>query len=138
MADFDLTILSGEPVYACFQTKKLAISECLIRFPDGVRKYLTLNAIPILDKKGDVDGAFYIWIDYTDLHDKIEAVKKMEQRVDRIIQENPFPLFTIDLDLNVKIVQPGIPRNSRVIPMERAVIPFDEGLQISQKQGRDG
>jgi methyl-accepting chemotaxis protein len=101
--DFDITILSGEPIYSCFQTKKLAISECLIKFPDGVRKYLTLNAIPILDKTGEVDGAFYIWIDNTDLHAKIDAVKKVEQRVDRIIQENPFPLFTIDLDLNVKI-----------------------------------
>ena len=103
LGDFDITVLSGEPVYACFQTKKLAISECLVRFPDGMKKYLTLNAIPILDKKGDVDGAFYVWIDYTELHDKMEAVKKIEQRVDRIIQENPFPLFTIDLDLNVKI-----------------------------------
>ena len=33
----------------------------------------------------------------------MEAVKKVEQRVDRIIQENPFPLFTIDAELNVKI-----------------------------------
>jgi methyl-accepting chemotaxis protein len=103
LGDFDITVLSGEEVYACFQTKKLAISECLVRFPDGMKKYLTLNAIPILDKKGDVDGAFYVWIDYTELHEKMEAVKKIEQRVDRIIQENPFPLFTIDLDLNLKI-----------------------------------
>jgi methyl-accepting chemotaxis protein len=103
LEDFDVTVLSGEHVYACFQTKKLAISECLVRFPDGIKKYLTLNAIPILDKKGDVDGAFYIWIDYTELHDKVDAVKKTEQRVDRIIQENPFPLFTIDLELNVKL-----------------------------------
>ena len=103
LEDFDVTVLSGEPVYACFQTKKLAISECLVRFPDGIKKYLTLNAIPILDKKGDVDGAFYVWMDYTELHDKMDAVKKTEQRVDRIIQENPFPLFTIDLELNVKL-----------------------------------
>jgi len=103
LQDFDVTVFSGEPVYACFQTKKLAISECLVRFPDGTRKYLTLNAIPILDKKGDVDGAFYIWMDYTELHDKMDAVKKTEQRVDRIIQENPFPLFTIDRELNVKL-----------------------------------
>jgi len=101
--DFDIAVLSGEPFYACFDTKKLSITECLVTFPDGVRKYLTLNAIPILDKNGDVDGAFYIWIDHTELHGKMEAVKKVEQRVDRIIQENPFPLFTIDAELNVKI-----------------------------------
>jgi len=101
--DFDITILSGEHFYACFETKKLAITDCLVTFPDGVKKYLTLNAIPILDKNGEVDGAFYIWVDHTELHGKIEAVKKVEQRVDRIIQENPFPLFTIDADLNLKI-----------------------------------
>ena len=101
--DFDITILSGEHFYACFETKKLSITDCRVTFPDGVKKYLTLNAIPILTKNGEVDGAFYIWVDHTELHGKIEAVKKVEQRVDRIIQENPFPLFTIDLDLNIKI-----------------------------------
>ena len=101
--DFDIEILSGEHLYACFETKKLAITECLVTFPDGVKKFLTLNAIPILDKNMEVDGAFYIWMDYTELHLKIDAVKKVEQRVDRIIQENPYPLFTIDTDLNIKI-----------------------------------
>ena len=103
LSDFDITILSGEHLYACFETKKLAITQCLVTFPDGVKKYLTLNAIPILTKSGEIDGAFYIWIDNTELHEKMEAVKKVEQRVDKILQENPFPLFTIDPELNVKI-----------------------------------
>ena len=120
LKDFDITVLSGEPVYACFQTKKLAISECLVRFPDGVSKYLTLNAIPILDKTGEVDGAFYVWMDYTELHAKMNAVKEVEQRVDRIIQENPFPLFTIDLDLNVKISNQAFLKLSGYSP-ERAL-----------------
>jgi len=101
--DFDITVLSGEHFYACFETKKLAVTECLVKFPDGVKKYLTLNAIPILDKAGQIDGAFYIWVDYTELHEKMDAVKKVEQRVDRIIQENPYPLFTIDPNLDIKI-----------------------------------
>ena len=103
LTDFDITILSGEHFYACFETRRLAVTECLVKFPDGVKKYLTLNAIPILDKKGEIDGAFYVWVDYTDLHEKMDAVKKVEQRVDRIIQENPYPLFTIDADLAIKI-----------------------------------
>ena len=103
LTDFNITILSGEHFYACFETKKLAVTDCLVTFPDGMKKYLRLNAIPILTKTGDIDGAFYIWIDHTELHEKMEAVKKGEQRVDRIIQENPFPLFTIDPDLSVKI-----------------------------------
>ena len=103
LTDFSITVLSGENVYACFETKKLAITHCLVTFPDGVKKFLILNAIPILTRNGEVDGAFYIWIDNTDLHEKMEAVKKVEQRVDRIIQENPYPLFVIDTELNVKI-----------------------------------
>ena len=103
LTDFDITVLSGEHFYACFETKKLAVTECLVRFPDGVKKYLTLNAIPILDKAGQIDGAFYVWVDYTELHEKMDAVKKVEQRVDRIIQENPYPLFTIDNNLDIKI-----------------------------------
>jgi methyl-accepting chemotaxis protein len=103
LTDFDITVLSGEHFYACFETRKLAVTECLVRFPDGVKKYLTLNAIPILDKAGQIDGAFYVWVDYTELHDKMDAVKKVEQRVDRIIQENPYPLFTIDPNLDIKI-----------------------------------
>ena len=101
--DFDITIVSGEHFYACFDTRKLAVTHCLVKWPDGVKKYLTLNAIPILDKNGNVDGAFYVWVDYTELHEKMEDIKKVEQRVDRIIQENPYPLFTIGSDLSLKI-----------------------------------
>jgi len=133
LKDFDVTVLSGEPVHACFQTKKLAISECLVRFPDGTKKYLTLNAIPILDKKGEVDGAFYVWIDYTELHDKMEAVKKIEQRVDRIIQENPFPLFTIDLDLNVKITNQAFLRLSGYSPERVASLSMKDFKYLKNK-----
>ena len=62
LSDFDITILSGEHLYACFETKKLAITQCLVTFPDGVKKYLTLNAIPILTKSGEIDGAFYFQV----------------------------------------------------------------------------
>ncbi|MDD1696256.1 MAG: methyl-accepting chemotaxis protein [Methanoregula sp.] len=103
ITDFTITVLSGEHFYACFETKKLAISQCLVTFPDGTKKFLTLNAIPVLTKNGEVDGAFYIWIDYTELHEKMEAVRRAEQSIDRIIQENPFPLFTVDAELSVKI-----------------------------------
>jgi len=103
MADYDITILSGEHYYACFETRKPTTTQILVKFPDGVKKYLTLSGIPLLDKKGEVDAAFFIFIDYTELQEKMAEVKEVEQRVDRIIQENPFPLITIDSKLNVKI-----------------------------------
>jgi len=96
--DFDITVLSGEHFYACFETKKLAVTEALVKFPDGVKKYLTLYAIPILDKKGEIDGAFYVWVDYTELHDKMDAVKAMEFRVDSMIQNNPLAIAVLRKD----------------------------------------
>ena len=101
MADYDVTILSGEHYYSCFETKKPSSTQVLVKFPDNVKKYMTLNSIPLLDKNGNVDAAFFIFIEYTDLQEKMDAVKKVEQRVDRILQENPFPLFTIDPALNI-------------------------------------
>ena len=100
--DFDITVLSGEHFYACFETKKLAVSECRVKWPDGTLKYLTLQAMPMLDKAGEVDGAFYFWVDTTDLHDKIAESEKVKQRADRIIEENPYALFTIDTGLSVR------------------------------------
>jgi methyl-accepting chemotaxis protein len=101
MADYDITILSGEHFYATFETKKPASTEILVKFPDGVKKYMRLSSIPLLDKNGDVETAFFIFVDYTELQEKMDAVRKVEQRVDRILQENPFPLFTIDPALNL-------------------------------------
>jgi methyl-accepting chemotaxis protein len=101
--DFSITILSGEHFYAVFETKKPSTTTCLVKWPDGVKKYLTLRAIPNLDQNGEVDGAFLVWVDNTELHDKIDAVKEVEQRVDRILQENPYPIFTIDPNLDLKM-----------------------------------
>jgi len=99
--DFDITVISGDHLYACFETRKLATSQCRVKWPDGTQKYMTLQAMPMLDTAGDVDGAFYFWIDTTELHDKINEAEKIKQRADRIVEENPYALFTIDTGLAV-------------------------------------
>jgi len=96
--DFEITVLSGEHFYACFETKKLAVTEALVKWPDGVQKYLTLYAIPILDQKGEIDGAFYVWVDYTDAHKKMEEVKQLEYRVDTMIANNPLAIAVLRKD----------------------------------------
>jgi len=101
LSDFDLTVVSGAPLYACFETKKLSVSECLLKLPNGTKKNLTLNAMPMLDAAGVVDGAFYFWVDTTDLHTKVAESEGTRQKTDRIINENPFPLFTIDTNLSI-------------------------------------
>ena len=107
MSDYDITIISGEHYLASFETKKPTTTQILVELKDGVKKYITLYAIPLLDKKGEVDTAFYIFTDDTGLHEKMEAVKEVEQRVDRILQENPYPLITIDPDLSIRMTNPA-------------------------------
>ncbi|WP_346434904.1 methyl-accepting chemotaxis protein [uncultured Methanoculleus sp.] len=96
--DYDITILNGVDFYTCYETKKLARSDVMVKWPDGVKKYLTLNAIPILDEKGEIEMAFYVWNDWTDLHEKEEEVKKTEYRVDAMIKQNPLAIATLRSD----------------------------------------
>ncbi|WP_321508558.1 PAS domain-containing methyl-accepting chemotaxis protein [uncultured Methanoregula sp.] len=103
LSDYDINIISGEHYYACFETRKPTTTQILVKFSDGIKKYMTLYSIPLLDKNGEVDAAFFIYVEYTELQEKMDAVKEVEQRVDRIIQENPFSLITIDTKLNIRI-----------------------------------
>jgi len=96
--DYDITILEGEHFYACYETKKLARTDVMVKWPDGVKKYLTLNAIPILDAKGDIEMAFYVWNDWTNLQEKQEEVKKTEHRVEAMIKQNPLAIATLRPD----------------------------------------
>ncbi|NLB00655.1 MAG: PAS domain-containing protein [Methanomicrobiales archaeon] len=75
--DYDITILDGENFYACYETKKLAHTDVMVRWPDGVRKYLTLNAIPILDAKGGIEMAFYVWNDWTEQREREDQIRDL-------------------------------------------------------------
>ena len=96
--DYDITVIGGEHFYACYETKKRARTDVMVKWPDGVRKYLTLNAIPILDAKGDIEMAFYVWNDWTDLRAKEEEVEKTKHRVDAMIKQNPLAIATLRAD----------------------------------------
>ena len=96
--DYDITILDGDHFYACYETKKLARTDVMVKWPDGARKYLTLNAIPILDQKGEIEMAFYVWNDWTDLQKQKEEVEKTEHRVDTMIKLNPLAIATLRPD----------------------------------------
>ncbi|MCE5337720.1 MAG: methyl-accepting chemotaxis protein [Methanomicrobiaceae archaeon] len=96
--DYDITILEGDHFYACYETKKLARTDVMVKWPDGVKRFLTLNAIPILDAKGDIEMAFYVWNDWTNLQEEREEVKKTEHRVDAMIKQNPLAIATLRAD----------------------------------------
>ena len=96
--DYDITVIDGDHFYACYETKKPARTDVMVKWPDGVRKYLTLNAIPILDANGEIEMAFYVWNDWTDLKEKEEEVKDTEHRVDAMIKQNPLAIATLRPD----------------------------------------
>lgn len=101
LSDYNIKIIGGEHYFATFETKKPTMTKMLVTFSDGVKKSMTLYAIPLLDAKGIVESAFTIYTDDTELVEQIENVHAIQQRVDRILQENPYPLFTISPDLSV-------------------------------------
>ncbi|MDN7024448.1 PAS domain-containing protein [Methanoculleus sp. FWC-SCC1] len=96
--DYDITVIGGEDFYACYETKKRARTDVLAKWPDGVQKYLTLNAIPILDENGEIEMAFYVWNDWTEVHDKAEEAKTAQARVDTMIQDNPLAIAVLRAD----------------------------------------
>lgn len=63
--DFNISVLNDVDFYQCFETKKPAHTETRVTWPDGVAKYLTLDAIPVVDKDGKLDIVYYIWSDVT-------------------------------------------------------------------------
>jgi methyl-accepting chemotaxis protein len=101
LTDYDITITHGEHYLAGFETKKPTTSKIMVKFKDGIKKYMTIYSIPLLDKKGSVESAFFIYTDDTELVEQMESVQEFRQRVDRILQENPYPLFTINPDLSL-------------------------------------
>ncbi|MDK2989799.1 MAG: methyl-accepting chemotaxis protein [Methanoculleus sp.] len=81
--DYDITVLDGDHFYACYETKKLARTDVMVKWPDGVKKYLTLNAIPILDANGDIEMAFYVWNDWTEQREREDQIRDLMETAKR-------------------------------------------------------
>jgi methyl-accepting chemotaxis protein len=81
--DYDITILDGDHFYACYETKKLARTDVMVKWPDGVKKYLTLNAIPILDQNGEIEMAFYVWNDWTEQREREDQIRELMETAKR-------------------------------------------------------
>ncbi|MCK4270027.1 MAG: chemotaxis protein, partial [Methanogenium sp.] len=63
--DFDIEIIGGDDFYASYETKKNAITQMKINWPNSETSYLTLYQTPILDENGDIDVNYYIYQDQT-------------------------------------------------------------------------
>ncbi|WFN37792.1 methyl-accepting chemotaxis protein [Methanomicrobium antiquum] len=100
--DFDITITGGDDFYASYETKKKAVSDMEIRWPDGDVSYLRLFQTPILDDNGEIDVNYYIYQDLTEDTVKLKEIQKLEQQSDSIVQENPMPIVLWNLDLSIR------------------------------------
>ena len=103
--DFDITITGGDEFYASYQTKRLAISDMEVRWPDGDKSYLRLFQVPILDEHGEIDVNYYIYQDLTEQHNELEEVNGLQKRADAFVKQNPQAIAVLAgdkhrLDLN--------------------------------------
>ncbi|MEN6610803.1 MAG: methyl-accepting chemotaxis protein, partial [Methanoregulaceae archaeon] len=126
--DFNIKVLNGVDFYQCFETKKLAHTEAMVSWPDGVVRYLNLDAIPILNTGGNIDVAFYVWTDVTELHTKMDEVQKMKGRVDRMIEDNPLAIAVLRADksrISINKQYEAFWRGSREELMRKKLYDFD-------------
>jgi len=98
--DYDITVIGGDDFYTCYETKERTRTDVLVKWPDGVQKYLTLSAIPILDENGEIEMAFYVWNDTTREHDLVEQAEDKAAWYQSILDAVPFPISVTDLDTN--------------------------------------
>ncbi len=99
LTDFDIEVLSGADFYACFETKKLSETDMLVKWPDGVKKYLSIKSIPILDDAGRLEMAFYIYSDFTQEHEVISYLKDEVKRLAGNL--NKLAAGDVEFDINV-------------------------------------
>ncbi|WAI02324.1 methyl-accepting chemotaxis protein [Methanogenium organophilum] len=63
--EFDIMVTGGDDMYASFETKRHAVSEMELKWPNGEKTYVTLSQVPVLDDNGDILVNYYIYQDRT-------------------------------------------------------------------------
>ncbi|EHQ36540.1 methyl-accepting chemotaxis protein [Methanoplanus limicola] len=90
--DFDITV-TGDDFYASYETKRKAVSDLEIRWPDHTKSYLRLFQTPILDDDGNIDVNYYIYQDRTpEVSQSLymdSEVKKVAADLEAIAQGRP-------------------------------------------------
>ncbi|MBP2132166.1 methyl-accepting chemotaxis protein [Methanomicrobium sp. W14] len=99
--DFDITVTGGDDFYASFETKKQAVSDLEIRWPEGEVTYLRLFQTPILDENGEIDVNYYIYQDLTEQIVKLKQIQQLEKVSDSIVRENPMPIILWNKNLSI-------------------------------------
>jgi len=100
--DFNVKVTGGDDFYASYNTKKNAVSDLEIKWPNGEITYLRLFQTPILNQKGEIDVNYYIYQDLTEQNEKMHETVKLEKQSDAIVQENPMPILLWNKNMTVR------------------------------------
>lgn len=98
LSDFNITVLSGDSIYAAFDTKANAQTDLLFTWEDGSKNYVKLNQIPVLDKNGEINAVYNVFLDETEIIEERQEVEKLQRRADAFLQENPQGITVLAAD----------------------------------------
>jgi methyl-accepting chemotaxis protein len=96
--DFDITMTGGEDFYASYETKRLAVSDMELKWPNGDKTYVTLYQVPILDDNGDILVNYYIYQDRTAEVEEKGEIEQLQKKAESFIKQNPQAIAVLGPD----------------------------------------
>ncbi|MBP2133501.1 methyl-accepting chemotaxis protein [Methanomicrobium sp. W14] len=97
--DFNIKITGGDDFYASFETRRNAVTDMEVSWPDNTKTILRLFQMPILNEQGNIDINYYIYQDMTAekalnsyMHNEVNKIAANIEKISR---------GDLDLDLNV-------------------------------------
>lgn len=91
----------GDDLCRALRTGEKSKGEYLARFKNGENRIVILDAIPILDQKGGLEIALYVFRDVTENRRKIAEIERLQKTTETIIKEHPIPMILLSPSLNI-------------------------------------
>ncbi|MDD3112667.1 MAG: PAS domain S-box protein, partial [Methanofollis liminatans] len=91
----------GDDLCRVLRTGEKSSGEYLVRFKNGEKKIVILDAIPILDQKGGLEIALYVFRDVTENRKKIAEIERLQKTTETIIKEHPIPMILLSPSLQI-------------------------------------
>lgn len=101
LEDFAVEKRSGDDLFAVYASGKKSHGEYRLTCTDRTVKYLVLDAIPILDKNGDLEISLYVFRDVTENRLKMEEIARLQKTTDTILKEHPIPMIVLSPSFDV-------------------------------------
>ncbi|EJG07216.1 methyl-accepting chemotaxis sensory transducer with Pas/Pac sensor [Methanofollis liminatans DSM 4140] len=101
IADMPLEHRDGNDLSRVLRTGEKSKGEYLVRFKNGEKKIVILDAIPILDQKGGLEIALYVFRDVTENRRKIAEIERLQKTTETILKEHPIPMILLSPSLQI-------------------------------------